>query len=97
MSIPEPAAAPVDEASTKGAGDLESGLPEPDKDESSTNTQKVPSDTVKREEDGTIDHDPDLIVWWDEPADQDPANPMNWPSSRKWGTIAVLSSITFLT
>jgi hypothetical protein len=36
-------------------------------------------------------------VWWDEPADQDPANPMNWPMSQKWTSIAVLSAITFLT
>ena len=36
-------------------------------------------------------------VWWEEPADQDPENPMNWPASRKWATIAVLSSITFVT
>ena len=36
-------------------------------------------------------------VWWDEPADQDPENPMNWPDSRKWGVVAILSSITFIT
>jgi hypothetical protein len=37
------------------------------------------------------------IVWWDDPVDQDPENPMNWPASKKWGTIAVISSITFIT
>lgn len=37
------------------------------------------------------------IVWWDEPVDQDPENPMNWGAGRKWSTIAVLSLITFIT
>ena len=41
--------------------------------------------------------EPDFSVWWNEPADQDPENPMNWPSRRKWTTIGVLSGITFLT
>lgn len=36
-------------------------------------------------------------VWWDEPADQDPANPMNWSNVRKWTIIATVSFITFLT
>jgi hypothetical protein len=37
------------------------------------------------------------IVWWDEPADQDPENPKNWSEKKKWGTIAIVSSITFIT
>lgn len=37
------------------------------------------------------------IVSWDEPEDQDPCNPMNWPPSKKWRTIALLSFTTFLT
>lgn len=36
-------------------------------------------------------------VWWEEPADQDPANPMNWPASKKWSVIGTISFITFLT
>jgi multidrug resistance protein len=36
-------------------------------------------------------------VWWDEPVDQDPQNPMNWGAVRKWVTIAILVFITFLT
>ena len=35
------------------------------------------------------------IVDWDGP--DDPENPMNWPSARRWGMIAVVSGITFLT
>src|SRR5579871_6921259 len=37
------------------------------------------------------------VVWWDEPVDQDPENPMNWGAVRKWGTIAILGFITFIT
>jgi multidrug resistance protein len=36
-------------------------------------------------------------VWWDEPADRDLQNPMNWPAWKKWSQIAVLSYITFIT
>ncbi|KAK5633981.1 hypothetical protein RRF57_009695 [Xylaria bambusicola] len=35
------------------------------------------------------------IVWWD--SDDDPANPMNWPATRKWGNVALLSFLSFLT
>ncbi len=35
------------------------------------------------------------IVDWAGP--DDPQNPMNWPVRLKWGNIAVISSITFLT
>lgn len=35
------------------------------------------------------------IVDWDGP--EDPENPINWSEKKKWGNIAVLASITFLT
>lgn len=35
------------------------------------------------------------VVSWDGP--NDPENPMNWPSKLKWGNIAVVSAITFIT
>lgn len=34
-------------------------------------------------------------VNWDGP--DDPENPMNWSAKLKWGNVAVISSITFLT
>jgi hypothetical protein len=34
-------------------------------------------------------------VYWD--GDDDPANPMNWSTKRKWAGLAVLSFITFIT
>ena len=40
------------------------------------------------------DRDPDVVDW--DGAD-DPRNPMNWPESRKWINVAVISSITFIT
>lgn len=36
-------------------------------------------------------------VFWDEPANQDPADPMNWNMTQKWAIIAIVSFITFLT
>lgn len=42
----------------------------------------------------TTPQDDPNIVFWDSPTD--PQNPMNWSSFRKWGTIAVVSGITFL-
>jgi hypothetical protein len=41
-----------------------------------------------------VENDPD-IVWWDGP--DDPQNPMNWRYTKKWGTVALVSAITFLT
>lgn len=38
----------------------------------------------------------ELIVWWDEPEDQNPENPMNWSSTKKWVNILVISVISFL-
>ena len=35
------------------------------------------------------------VVWWDGP--DDPQNPMNWSMALKWGNVAALSGITFIT
>ena len=37
-----------------------------------------------------------IWVWWDVPQDQDPENPMNWPTSRKWINVITISIISFL-
>lgn len=37
------------------------------------------------------------IVWWEEPEDQDPANPTNWSEMVKWGNVAILSFNTLIT
>ncbi|KAJ4982618.1 major facilitator superfamily transporter [Stagonosporopsis vannaccii] len=46
------------------------------------------------EGDEKVEHDPN-IVDFDGP--DDPQNPMNWRSTRKWGMILLISAITFLT
>jgi hypothetical protein len=46
------------------------------------------------EEEQLEDNDPD-IIWWDGP--DDPQNPLNWPFKKKWGTVILVSAITFLT
>ena len=51
-------------------------------------TQQVGEDTQQ------VGSDPN-IVDWDGP--DDPANPINWSEKLKWGNVAVISSITFLT
>ncbi|KAK0105301.1 hypothetical protein ONS95_004316 [Cadophora gregata] len=38
----------------------------------------------------------EITVWWDEPEDQDMANPMNWSSSKKWVNICTISVISFI-
>lgn len=35
------------------------------------------------------------IVWWNGP--DDPENPMNWPASKKYGILAILSFLTLIT
>jgi hypothetical protein len=42
-------------------------------------------------------HESEYDVFWEEPDSEDPANPMNWSSARKWSIIGMVSFITFLT
>ena len=49
--------------------------------------EKVPGVT-------TTDADPNVITW---ESDDDPERPLNWTQERKWGCMAIVSSITFLT
>jgi hypothetical protein len=44
---------------------------------------------------GEEESDDPNIVSWDGP--DDPTNPMNWSTGRKWGAMAVVSGVTFLT
>lgn len=36
-------------------------------------------------------------VYWTEPANEDPENPMNWTPRKKWEIVGVLSFLSFLT
>ncbi|OAL53262.1 MFS general substrate transporter [Pyrenochaeta sp. DS3sAY3a] len=53
-----------------------------------------PAVQVEGEEEANEPHDPN-IVDWDGP--DDPANPQNWPASKKWGIIAALGAVTLIT
>ncbi|KAK7932528.1 hypothetical protein PG985_003240 [Apiospora marii] len=37
-----------------------------------------------------------IEVWWSEPEDADPTNPMSWSSRKKWTNILTISVISFL-
>ena len=72
----------------------------PDGDAQNLETQEAFGTAAKDPEKGTKEEttteveDPN-IVDWDGP--DDPENPVNWQSSRKWAIIAILASISFLT
>lgn len=66
--------------------------------ESGTNT---PSALLPPKDEATSDTShpapsAEFVVWWNEPADQDPENPMNWSSKKKWFNIITISVISFL-
>jgi hypothetical protein len=44
----------------------------------------------------TTPQSPEYTVWWDEPENLDPSNPMNWSPTLKWANIITLSVISFL-
>ena len=46
---------------------------------------------------GSTETEQSFSVWWQEPADKDPENPLNWPPGRKWSIVGSLSFLTFLT
>ncbi|KAJ5818723.1 hypothetical protein N7474_004314 [Penicillium riverlandense] len=52
---------------------------------------------IKEEDIGSKNEGNAFEVFWDDPPDQDPANPMNWSNARKWTIVAIVSFITFLT
>ena len=57
--------------------------------------QDIPDKSEQME--GNPDAEEDLDVFWEEPVDQDPANPMNWSLARRWTIVGAVSFITFLT
>ena len=77
--------------------DLEIGHVESTNSEINDATGNSPPNAAEEKHTAASPIEQNLDVWWDEPVDQDPLNPMNLPDSQKWGTIAVLSSTTFLT
>lgn len=56
-------------------------------DHGSSSGEKEPEATTKQV-------DPNIVDW---NGPNDPQNPINWSEKRKWGNVAVIASITFLT
>lgn len=56
---------------------------------------KKPKETVDEEQKTRPGSEYD--VFWKEPVNEDPENPMNWSGRRKWTIIGMVSFITFLT
>lgn len=57
--------------------------------------QRPSSEISTYEERLTNSHEDINLVGWD--GDDDPQNPLNWTPFAKWGSIAVVSGVTFLT
>jgi hypothetical protein len=53
------------------------------------------SDASEYEEPLSNSEEDPNVVWWD--GENDPQNPLNWSSFAKWGAVAVVSGVTFLT
>lgn len=50
--------------------------------------------SISSEERFETEEDPNIVAW-DGP--DDPQNPINWSFAKKWGTVSLVSAITFLT
>ncbi|MCJ1268777.1 hypothetical protein MMC22_008665 [Lobaria immixta] len=58
------------------------------------NRRSFPSGKTDMTLSADADQDPNIVTW-DGP--NDPANPMNWSEALKWGNVAVIAAITFIT
>ena len=70
----------------------------PDDGGADQNFSSAPFNTKRETSGDDAQREPgaEFIVWWDEPIDQDPENPMNWSLSKKWVNILTISTISFL-
>ncbi|PSR80518.1 major facilitator superfamily domain-containing protein [Coniella lustricola] len=64
--------------------------------EDTRNTEEAVIDTNAETPVPSLESDK-YAVTWDEPAEQDPENPMSWTVARKWSIIGILSFLSFLT
>ncbi|KAK4162828.1 major facilitator superfamily domain-containing protein [Cladorrhinum sp. PSN259] len=77
--------------------DFEAATIVPESERGTTSGKDAPAGDLKGEqieEEQDEQRDPN-VVDWDGP--NDPENPQNWPMSKKWGNVAVLSILTIIT
>jgi len=63
-----------------------------DEEKGRTSAHEEEGEHIGKQEGRALDPN---VAYWDGP--HDPENPLNWSSGRKWGSIATISSITFIT
>jgi hypothetical protein len=91
--IPSNAGSIHDKAPSERPDSVKLSAMDPEKDvEKAVRPESISSS--EDSEDVAEEEDPN-VVFWDGP--QDPTNPMNWSFNKKWGTVAIVSAITFLT
>ncbi|RMZ78217.1 hypothetical protein DV738_g4024, partial [Chaetothyriales sp. CBS 135597] len=97
----QPAKVAVSESSTSSEPEDWSSVRSDKQPDHQAQNQDVPIEVEKQEstvihpeESNSKEKDPD-IVDWDGP--DDPRRPVNWPKTRKWAVLSIVSAITFLT
>ncbi|KAK4225132.1 major facilitator superfamily domain-containing protein [Podospora fimiseda] len=76
--------------------DFEAATIVPESERSTTSGRDAPNADIKKDQiDEQDDQRDPNVVDWDGP--NDPENPQNWPMSKRWGNVAVLSILTIIT
>jgi hypothetical protein len=75
--------------------DIPSNIAVDSKPENSVQDVESLQSKEQKEHDEPETNPQDLEVWWD--GEDDPANPLNWSSRKKWSNLALVSFITFIT
>lgn len=77
------------------AGEGASRAPSTSVSEAVTGEQQQQQQQQEEEEQGKPQEDDRNLVGWD--GDDDPENPLNWTSKKKWTNLALLSLVTLIT
>ncbi|KAB2570312.1 Efflux pump rdc3 [Lasiodiplodia theobromae] len=62
---------------------------------STSASETVNGEQQNRQEQGQSQDEDANLVWWD--GDDDPENPMNWSTKKKWSNLGLMSCVTFIT
>lgn len=60
----------------------------------STSASETVNEEQQSRQEQSQDEDANL-VWWD--GEDDPENPMNWSTKKKWSNLGLMSCVTFIT